>query len=159
MKNILKWAIITGLFFILALISFLHSKKHFLINERFTLKANERLKSRKSIQKLFKEGKSFSHFPFRVMYIQTENQISFVQAGFTASTRNFKKAVDRNRIKRLMRESYRLQKNNLKISLEENHKSLAVFFIYTGNGLPKYEEVFDKIGSALERLEKTLAAK
>ena len=93
------------------------------------------------------------------MYIKTENQNSSVQAGFTVSTRNFKKAVDRNRIKRLMRESYRLQKNNLKISLEENHKSLAVFFIYTGNELPKYEEVFDKIGSALERLEKTLAAK
>ena len=106
------------------------------------------------IQRLFKEGKSFSHFPFRVMYIETENQTSCLQAGFTVSSRLFKKAVDRNRIKRLMRESYRLQKNNLKIFLEENHKNLAVFFIYTGKELPKYDDVFEKIGSALRKLER-----
>ena len=58
-----------------------------------------------------------------------------------------------------MRESYRLQKNNLKISLEENHKSLAVFFIHTGNEIPKYQEIFDKIGSALKQLEKIFTAK
>jgi len=113
----------------------------------------------KLIQQLFKEGKSFSNFPFRVMYIKTENRLSCLQAGFTVSTRYFKKAVDRNRVKRLMRESYRLQKNNLKISLEKNHKSLAVFFIYTGNELPKYEDVFDKIGGALKNLEKIFEVK
>ncbi|HET7115852.1 MAG TPA: ribonuclease P protein component [Hanamia sp.] len=123
------------------------------MRERFTLKAHERLKSLKVIQQLFKEGKSFSHFPLRVMYVETENKLSSLQAGFTVSTRHFKKAVDRNRIKRLMRESYRLQKNNLKNSLEKNSKNLAVFFIYTGNEMPKYEDVFDKIGSALKRLE------
>lgn len=88
------------------------------------------------------------------MYIENKNQISPLQAGFTVSTRHFKKAVDRNRIKRLMRESYRLQKNNLKITLEENHKNLAMFFIYTGNKLPEYEEVFEKIGGALQMIEK-----
>lgn len=87
------------------------------------------------------------------MYIETENQASYLQAGFTVSSRLFKKAVDRNRIKRLMRESYRLQNNNLKITLEENHKNLAVFFIYTGKELPEYEEVFEKMGGALKRLE------
>lgn len=90
------------------------------------------------------------------MYLEIENQGHVLQAGFTVSARNFKKAVDRNRIKRLMRECYRLQKINLKISLEENKKELAVFFIYTGNEIPKYDEVFEKTGSALKRLEKIL---
>lgn len=112
------------------------------------------MKSRKIIQQLFKEGKSFSHFPFRVIYIPIENQASSLQAGFTVSTRNFKKSVDRNRIKRLMRESYRLQKNNLQTALEENQKNIAVFFIYLGNKLPEYEEVFEKIGGALLRVQK-----
>ena len=108
------------------------------------------------IQILFKEGKSFSHFPFRVMYFETKNHAHVLQAGFTVSARNFKRAVDRNRIKRLMRECYRLQKIDLKISLEKNKKALAVFFIYTGNEIPKYDEVFEKTGSALKRLEKIL---
>ena len=126
-----------------------------MLQPKFTLKAQERLKSRKVIQHLFKEGKSFTHFPFRVIYLETENHLLPLQAGFSVSKRHFKKAVDRNRIKRLMRECYRLQKNNLKTELEENHKSLVVFFIYTGNELPKYELVFEKTGSVLGKLEKT----
>jgi ribonuclease P protein component len=107
----------------------------------------------KAIQQLFKKGKSFSHFPFRIIYLENENQKSCLQAGFTVSTRYFKKAVDRNRIKRLMRESYRLQKLSLKNKLEITNKNLAVFFIYTGNEIPQFTEVYQKIGGALGRLE------
>lgn len=95
-------------------------------------------------------------FPFRIVYLETEKQLSCLQAGFTVSTRHFKKAVDRNRIKRLMRESYRQQKNNLLAKLEENHKNLAIFFIYTGNELPNYPLVFETIGNAIQQLEKSL---
>ena len=90
------------------------------------------------------------------MYLEIENHISPLQAGFTVSTRHFKKAVDRNRIRRLMRESYRLQKNNLLNELQENHKSVAIFFIYTGNELPQYKDVFERFGSALQHLEKII---
>ena len=124
-----------------------------MLQPKFTLQAQERLKSRKVIEQLFKEGKSFSHFPFRIIYLEIENHLFPLQAGFSVSKRHFKNAVDRNRIKRLMRECYRLQKNSLKTELEENHKSLVLFFIYTGNELPKYDFVFEKIGSALGRLE------
>lgn len=88
-----------------------------------------------------------------------ENQDSTLKAGFTVSTKYFKKAVDRNRVKRLMRESYRLQKNNLVNELIKNNQQLALFFIYTSADLPKYKEVFEKVGSNLERIEGTLSAK
>ncbi len=55
-----------------------------------------------------------------------------------------------------MRESYRLQKNNLQALLEQNHENLAVFFIYTGLELPEYELVFNKIGKAIRQVEKQL---
>lgn len=114
------------------------------------------MKSRKIIERLFKKGKSFAHFPFRVIYIQIEDVETALQAGFTVSTRNFKKAVARNRIKRLMREAYRLQKNPLKEYLRENHKSVAVFFVFTGNEMPQYDLIFDKMNSALLKLEKLM---
>jgi ribonuclease P protein component len=79
-----------------------------------------------------------------------------LQAGFGAGTRHFKKAVDRNRIKRLSREAYRLQKNPLLQRLEEKRLSLAVFFIYTGKELPDYATVTDKIGVALQKLIKEI---
>ena len=123
---------------------------------RYTLGKTEKLKSRKLIEQVFKQGKSFSNFPFRVVYVFTEDEkmAHGVQAGFSVSTKFFKNATDRNRIKRLMREGYRLQKNNLQDAVKKNNKRLAVFFIYTGNELPEYDEVFEKIGSALKRLQK-----
>jgi len=79
------------------------------------------------------------------------NLIAPLQSGFAVSAKNFKKAVDRNRIKRLMREAYRLQKNSLTLTSQKN---LAVFFIYTGKALPEYEDVSEKIRLALNRLQK-----
>jgi ribonuclease P protein component len=133
---------------------------------RYTLGKTERLKSRKLIDEVFKQGKAFSVFPFRVVYLlkdaslivnPTENakqETVNLQTGFTVSTRYFKKAVDRNRIKRLMREGYRLQKNELQQQLATTNLQLFVFFIYTGNELPEYEVVNEKVGNVLKRLIK-----
>jgi len=86
----------------------------------------------------------------------TRTAESLLQAGFGAGSRHFKRAVDRNRIKRLSREAYRLQKKPLLQSLEEKRLSLAVFFIYTGRELPDYVTVTEKIGVALQKLIREL---
>ena len=86
----------------------------------------------------------------------TRTAESLLQAGFGAGSRHFKKAVDRNRIKRPSREAYRLQKNPLLQQLEEKRLTLAVFFIYTGRELPDYVTVTDKIGVALQKLIREL---
>ncbi len=110
------------------------------------------------IEQLFKEGKSFSHFPFRIIYLQPEKNVSHLQAGFNVSNKNFKKAVDRNRIKRLMREAYRLQKNSLQNELKENQKYLIVFIIYTNKILPQFEDVFEKMSGILQRLKTIISS-
>ncbi|MCT4698433.1 ribonuclease P protein component [Tenacibaculum haliotis] len=81
---------------------------------RFTLGQQERLKSKKLIEKLYEEGKSIKVFPLRMVYVQTEHTSKFpVQVGVSVPKRNFKSAVDRNRIKRLLRETYRKEKHTV----------------------------------------------
>ena len=79
-----------------------------------------------------------------------------LQAGVSVSKKHFKRAVHRNRIKRLMRESYRLQKEGLILALQTRGVSLHLFIIYTGKELPGYEEVKTKLKAALLRLEKEI---
>lgn len=122
--------------------------------QRYTFKKEEKLKSRKAIEQLFKEGQTFSNFPFRILWKYNEKMAGSLQAGFAVSSKHFKKAVDRNRIKRLIREAYRLQKNELQTRLTAQEKQLIVFFIYIGNELPDYQLIFDKTASVLKRLLK-----
>ncbi|MEO8110566.1 MAG: ribonuclease P protein component [Ginsengibacter sp.] len=129
-----------------------------MIQQRFTLRPFEKLKSRKLIDGVFKKGKSFTDFPFRVIYLFTEENKSQLQAGFAVSSKIFKRAVDRNRIKRLMREAYRLQKNSLQKLLEEKQKNLVVFIVFTGKELPLFTETKDKIKSLITRLEQMILA-
>jgi len=125
--------------------------------QRYTFKKDEKLKSRKTIEQLFKEGKSFSNFPFRVLWKFNDTAKAPILTGFAVSSKNFKKAVDRNRIKRLMREAYRLQKNDLQTQLKEQKKQLAVFIIYVGNELPEYPFIFEKMENILNRLNKIIS--
>lgn len=117
-----------------------------------TLGKKERLKSRKQTEQLFKSGQRFTCPSFRVFYIVLDFSDVSLKAGFGASSRIFKTAVGRNRIKRLTKEAYRVQKKFLQDKLKEQNRNLNVFFIYTGKELPVYDEIFKSIRIALLRL-------
>ena len=132
---------------------------------RYKLGKDERLKSRKAIEQLFADGKSFSLFPFKVIYknngctniastINRKPQTGNLQAAFSVSKRHFKKATERNRIKRLMREAWRLQKNEWQTSLQQTNKTAVVFILYVSNELPQEKFVFEKINAALKKLQR-----
>ncbi len=124
----------------------------------YTLGKTERLKSRKQIEQLFKSGKSFHTGVFKVFYqvneVDVKLQASKLQFGVGVGTRHFKRAVQRNRIKRLIREAHRLQKNELELLLQQQNKSLNIFFVFTGKELPDYKLVFETTAAALQKLVK-----
>ena len=126
-------------------------------SKKNTLGREERLKSRNKIQTLFAKGKVMNFSPFKIIYqFQTDN-LEF-QLGVAVGTRQFKKAVDRNRIKRLIKEAYRLQKNQLKDLLIIKKTGLSLFIIYSGKTIPDYEFVYEKTGKILQKLESELDA-
>lgn len=120
--------------------------------QRYTFGRTERLKSRKQIQSVFSRGRHFSHFPFKVYWLP-ENAQAELQAGVGVSNRHFGRAVDRNRIKRLMREAWRINKISLQRNLVDKNRRLSVFIIYTGNDLPVMENVSAKMKTLADRLQ------
>lgn len=114
-----------------------------------TLGKQERLKSKKLIDKLYSEGNSVKTFPLRMMFVQTAHTSDFpCQVGVSVAKRNYKLAVDRNRLKRLMRETYRLQKGIVYDNLEKPY----VFMIsYIGREEMKYEELYLKMEKLLTK--------
>ncbi len=112
-----------------------------------TFKKEEKLKKKKLIGQLFARGRSLSAFPVKLIYLQTDHDSHYkIQAGVSVSKRNFKKAVDRNRIKRLLREVYR--KNKYLIYEFEHTKKHIFMFIYVG----KKEETYAVLEEKMKQL-------
>ena len=103
---------------------------------RFSLGAKERLKSAKSIEYLFSDGKAISAYPLRLVFIGNSNGADPMRCAFSVSKRHFKKAVDRNRIKRLLRTSYRKIKPTLYQKLPHPYMGMILF-----NGKDKSMEI------------------
>lgn len=78
----------------------------------------------------------------------------YLQAAFSASKRKFKKAVDRNKLKRLMREAYRTQRNELQNVLKSHNKQVAIVFVFTFTQVLSFAEVKEEIRVLLEKLKK-----
>jgi ribonuclease P protein component len=126
---------------------------------RFTFGKTERLKSRKQIDELFAGGKSFAVFPLRVSYNFFPARPGMtVQAGVTASKRNYKRAVDRNRIKRLLREAYRLNKEELLNAVGEKNLGAAVFFLYTDKTIASFGVIEAAMKTCLKKLQQKIPA-
>jgi len=119
-------------------------------NIKLSFKKGERLCSKKIIDKLFTEGESILSFPVKIVFLPCELPSMFpVQVGFSVGKKIFKKAVQRNLIKRRMREAYRLNKNELYQKLGD--KQLAVFIIFIGKTILDYKEIESSVKKGMKR--------
>ncbi|HWJ90411.1 MAG TPA: ribonuclease P protein component [Flavisolibacter sp.] len=124
--------------------------------KRYGFGKREKLKSRKQIDDLFAKGRTLSVFPLRVTYRFMAGDGPVLQTGVSAGKRYFKRAVDRNRIKRLMREAYRLQKERLMTSVIEKKMKGFLFFAYSDTTIAPFETIRAAMLECLNRLEKKL---
>lgn len=120
----------------------------------FTFAKNERLSGTKRIDTLFKEGKSFISYPLRVIYLVHE-QSSEAKCSILVSVpkKRIKKAVQRNIIKRLIRESYRLNKTLIDNS-STNERSIDVAFVYVKDTLSEFSGIQKAMQKALIQISK-----
>ena len=123
-----------------------------------TFPKKEHLKSRKHIEALFHNGKAFSVFPFKICYeiVHPATEPATARVGFSVPLRNFKKAADRNRIKRQMREAYRLEKTEWTAFVRHQKLQVNVFFIYLGRKMPDYAFLSRKMSVSLRQLRQAL---
>ncbi|MBC7438962.1 MAG: ribonuclease P protein component [Flavobacterium sp.] len=105
----------------------------------FSYPKNEKLKSKNTIDLLFSEGKSVAKFPLRLVFVPIDlDNGEKLKMGVSVSKKHFKKAVDRNYFKRILRETYRLNKHLLIDGLD---KTYAFMFFYQTKDRLKYDEI------------------
>jgi len=119
---------------------------------KFTFTKAERLSKEKLIQELFEKGSSFYLYPFKVVHRLSPDQgvTAVNQVLISVSTRQFKRAVDRNKVKRRVREAYRLQKEIIQSRSEKGIFS----FIYTAKEILPFTEIKGKLFLVLEKIKK-----
>ena len=119
----------------------------------FSFRKDEILRKKKLIDRLFAEGTSFFIYPFKIFWLSVPLESSMpAQILIGVSKRSFRHAVDRNRIKRQIRETYRLNKHHLYQHLEKNQRKGVIAIIYTGNITLTTVEMETKIKAVLKRL-------
>ena len=122
---------------------------------QFSYLKNEKLKSQKTLDLLFSKGKSVSKYPLRLVYVENtdEHNSEKVLMGVSVSKKYFKKAVDRNYFKRVLRECYRLNQNLLKENL---NKPYAFMFFYQTKERLSYQEIEEKTIQLFQKFNETV---
>ena len=112
----------------------------------FFFKKEERLKSRKAFENLIRSNTAFFSHPLRIIWIKTDVEQPFpAKVAFAVPKKNFKRAVQRNLLKRRMREAYRLHKHELYSFLEKNNSKVHILIVYIGKDISPYHEIENKI--------------
>ncbi len=100
---------------------------------------------------VFEQSTSLKEYPILLFFRKNETfQAAPIQAAFTVSKKNFKRAVDRNRIKRLMREAYRRNKYPVYQAIDQEQFQLV--FVYIGKKIDSYAQIEQQIQSLLRKL-------
>jgi ribonuclease P protein component len=109
----------------------------------FKFPKSERLTNKKKFEQLFESGKTVKAFPFKLIYITepATEQEPPLQLAFTVPKRSFKKAVDRNYIRRRMKEAFRLNNSLLKENIDLNKNHLYAILIYTNRDKMAYHAI------------------
>ena len=112
------------------------------MNNRCTFKKPERISFQKEIDRLFKQGEAFISYPLRIVYLEQKPfSGTTVSVLISVPKKKFKHAVKRNRMKRLIREAYRLNKTSLISHFQEKGSGLLIAFLFIGNELCRWKEI------------------
>lgn len=118
----------------------------------YSFKKGERLSSKKAISSLFQSGKSVISHPVRILYEVTETGIYPAALAISVPKRSFKRAVDRNTIKRKIREAYRLYKPEFYSGVEKTHRGLHLVILYHSRKMEDFHTIERGIRLGLERI-------
>ena len=123
------------------------------------LPKSQRIYLKKAVQTLFEKGKGFSLYPFRVvvhLYDAENQEVAIPRILVSVSKKRFHHAIKRNRVKRLIRESWRKNKAELMNLCQENNKTLDVALVYNATVILKYNEIEEKMKKVVEHLVEKL---
>ena len=128
-----------------------------LLSKKFTYQKKDKLKSRKQMQFLFSKGTAITMHPIRLLYTIEKGEAGIfpnglLQAGVGAPSRQFRKAVQRNKVKRLLREGYRLEKPDFMNAISLTNSRLNLFFLYVDANVQSQQQIQATIKLLLQKL-------
>lgn len=125
-------------------------------NMKFTYPKSQKLKSKKTIDLLFSQGKSVSKFPLRLVYVASEDVDAKTTVGVSVSKKYFKRATDRNYYKRVLREAFRLNQHLLLQAIDKPYGFML--FYQTSERLP-YTKIQEKTVQLFEKFSAQIDGK